>query len=152
MRVITLDDVHCADESSPPVLSLLAPLLAHSRLLVLVTARHCAAAPSGRSASALSSRMRPCPYPAAGAALRGCAGELRSYFEQAEHANARSGHELQCWHSQLGLAECLAHEREHEQARTMAASVAEAAEPLGALAWVSRARALMEPMATKPGR
>jgi tetratricopeptide (TPR) repeat protein len=78
--------------------------------------------------------------------------KARSYFEQAEHVNARTGHALQRWHSQLGLAECLAHEGEHEQARTMAASVAAAAEPLGALALVSSARALMEHRPTKPGR
>jgi hypothetical protein len=59
VRVVALDDAHCADESSLQALSLLAPLLARSRLLVLVTVRESADALGGRSLSALSSRLRP---------------------------------------------------------------------------------------------
>jgi DNA-binding winged helix-turn-helix (wHTH) protein/tetratricopeptide (TPR) repeat protein len=58
-RVIVLEDIHCADESSLQVLSLLAPMLRHARVLVIATARDMGAG-LPRSAAALALRMRPC--------------------------------------------------------------------------------------------
>jgi DNA-binding winged helix-turn-helix (wHTH) protein/tetratricopeptide (TPR) repeat protein len=61
VRVIELEDIHCADESSLQVLSLLAPLLRQARILLLATARD-GGARLPRSAAALAARMRPCEH------------------------------------------------------------------------------------------
>ncbi|HTU57402.1 MAG TPA: AAA family ATPase, partial [Polyangiales bacterium] len=60
-RVIELEDIHCADESSLQVLSLLAPMLRQARVLVIATARDVGAG-LPRSAAALAVRMRPCEH------------------------------------------------------------------------------------------
>lgn len=61
VRVIELEDMHCADESSLQLLSLLAPLLRQARVLVVATARDVGSA-LPRSAAALAARMRPCQH------------------------------------------------------------------------------------------
>lgn len=61
VRVIELEDIHCADESSLQVLSLLAPMLRQARVLLIATARDVGAG-LPRSAAALAVRMRPCEH------------------------------------------------------------------------------------------
>jgi DNA-binding winged helix-turn-helix (wHTH) protein/tetratricopeptide (TPR) repeat protein len=62
VRVIMLDDVHCADENSLQALSLLTPMLAQARLLVIATVRDSGSGASARSAAVLASRLRPCEH------------------------------------------------------------------------------------------
>ncbi|HKP59297.1 MAG TPA: AAA family ATPase [Polyangiales bacterium] len=59
VRVVTLDDLQTADESSLRALALLAPLLERTQLLVIGTARDTPADPE-RGAGHLSMRLRPC--------------------------------------------------------------------------------------------
>jgi DNA-binding winged helix-turn-helix (wHTH) protein len=59
VRVVTLDDLQGADESSLRALALLAPLLEGTQLLVIGTARDTPADPE-RGAIHLSMRLRPC--------------------------------------------------------------------------------------------
>jgi DNA-binding winged helix-turn-helix (wHTH) protein/tetratricopeptide (TPR) repeat protein len=59
VRIVSFDDLHGADESSLRALSLLAPLIERTRLLVLGTARD-TPADLERGAAQLSMRLRPC--------------------------------------------------------------------------------------------
>jgi DNA-binding winged helix-turn-helix (wHTH) protein len=59
VRVVSLDDLHGADESSLRALRLLAPLLERTQLLVIGTARD-TAADLERGSASLSMRLRPC--------------------------------------------------------------------------------------------
>jgi DNA-binding winged helix-turn-helix (wHTH) protein len=58
-RIISLDDLHDADESSLRALALLAPLLERTQLLVLCTSRD-TPVDLDRSAARLAMRLRPC--------------------------------------------------------------------------------------------
>jgi DNA-binding winged helix-turn-helix (wHTH) protein len=61
-RVVVIDDVHAADESSLRALALLAPLLDDARVLVIVTARDPDGSdPAGRT-RALMTRLCPCEH------------------------------------------------------------------------------------------
>lgn len=64
VRVLVLEDLHCADESSLRALGLLAPLLSQSRMLVLATAREPATSGSVQSVPSLATRLRPCEHTA----------------------------------------------------------------------------------------
>ncbi len=68
LRIITIDDLHWADENSLRALALLAPLLERSQLLVIGTARDTASDPE-RGAVPLSLRLRPCERVALGGLL-----------------------------------------------------------------------------------
>lgn len=57
-RVIEIEDIHCADDSSLQVLHLLAPMLAQARLVVVVTARDLGAA-SRHPVSSLVAQIHP---------------------------------------------------------------------------------------------
>jgi DNA-binding winged helix-turn-helix (wHTH) protein/tetratricopeptide (TPR) repeat protein len=67
VRLVELEDVHCADESSLQALAMLAPLLAQSRMLVVATARDAGGGEAERSVPGLTTRLRPCEH----VALRG---------------------------------------------------------------------------------
>jgi eukaryotic-like serine/threonine-protein kinase len=60
VRVLVIDDLHWADESSLLALSLLTPLLAHSHMLVLAAARDSARSELERAASWSLARFAPC--------------------------------------------------------------------------------------------
>jgi eukaryotic-like serine/threonine-protein kinase len=59
VRILSLDDIHGADESSLRALALLAPLLERTQLLVLCTSRD-TPVDLDRSAARLAMRLRPC--------------------------------------------------------------------------------------------
>jgi DNA-binding winged helix-turn-helix (wHTH) protein len=61
-RVVVLDDLHSADESSLQALALLSPLLTHSRLLVVATARDRVGADTPSAGPGLATRLRPCEH------------------------------------------------------------------------------------------
>jgi DNA-binding winged helix-turn-helix (wHTH) protein/tetratricopeptide (TPR) repeat protein len=58
-RVLVIDDLHCADESSLRVLTMLSPMLVRSRLLVIATARDFSTTDGVDHGAALVSRLRP---------------------------------------------------------------------------------------------
>jgi len=62
VRILVLEDIHRADETSIQVLSLLAPLLPHARIFLLATARDDAAGEAAPLASGLTARLRPCEH------------------------------------------------------------------------------------------
>jgi hypothetical protein len=79
----------------------------------------------------------------------------REHFQHASEVNARSGHELQRLHSQLGLALCLVRSEAGsglDQGRSVATKVAESAEALGAGALATSARELLQQLEPEPGR
>lgn len=58
-RLIIIDDLHCADESSLRALSMLSLSVRRSRLLMVATARDQCVAGGGHAAAALATRLRP---------------------------------------------------------------------------------------------
>jgi DNA-binding winged helix-turn-helix (wHTH) protein/tetratricopeptide (TPR) repeat protein len=62
VRLLILEDLHGADESSLQALALLSPMLAQSRMLVLATSRDPVGAEREAPAAALPLRLRPCEH------------------------------------------------------------------------------------------
>jgi tetratricopeptide (TPR) repeat protein len=58
-RVLVIDDLHCADESSLRVLTMLSPMLVRSRLLVIAVARDFSPTGGVDHAAAIRTRLRP---------------------------------------------------------------------------------------------